>query len=278
MTKLQTSKLMLSLDFNFYGARTRVVCQMPCDMDHLRYYYGDHQAAESKPHLTIYLQTDPECSFFDHMRNENVEKRISVDTGKGPVLYEAFHLGAKRPTPLPPIGFTGIGPDLFLYHGAALLLPDRGAVLIRGDSGVGKTMLLLSLFAQTQSHFVSDDMLVMDPAGQIWPIFRPVGIRRVILDQIAPKQRDAALQAKAIDTASGTTYMVRPARLAPLAKMHGHSVVLDIKLAKSSEFQCRSTTFSHHERLDISYDPQVHLQTATNMVLARVSPFARAAQ
>lgn len=268
---------MHSIDLDFFGARTRVFCQAQQDVDHLKYYYGDHSAAFVRPDISISFQTDAELSFFEHIRNEAVEKQLFVDTGEGAKLYEAFHLRAQRPTPLPPISFACGAPGLSLHHGASLLLPGKGAILIRGSSGAGKSVLLLSLLSRLKSHFVSDDMLVMDREGRIWPIFRPVGIRACALGMVSEEQTDLAHQALSISTASGTTHMVRPALLAPLADMRSHQVVLDVLLSYAADFKFSLTASSTHTSIRVGYDPAIHLRSLTDCIVAEHAAFARVA-
>lgn len=258
-------------DFCFYGVRTRVVVPSAKDADHLLYYYGDHPRAPGPANLTITLRSSNGAPFFTSLRDAHVEKQIWTDTGHGPTLYESFTLGATRRTPLPPVGFAGVGPDLYMYHGAALLTA-QGAAIIRGDSGTGKSALLLALLAETGAAFVSDDILVIDPRGQIWPIYRPVGVRDIILDRLAPRQRAAALDARPISTVTGTTYMVRPAALTALAPMQGHPVTLDIRLSRSPGFTCSARQIGRLMRLEIAYDPDTAFARAAEKVACLLEP------
>ncbi|MEP3638035.1 MAG: hypothetical protein ABJN14_12325 [Paracoccaceae bacterium] len=265
---------MPTTDFDFYGVKTRVVVSTEEEVQHLLHYYSDHSPKPGPVDLTIQFDTDLGVPFFAAIRDAEVEKQIWLDTGAGLELYEAFNLGATRRTPLPPIGFAGIGPELYIYHGAALLL-GGGAMIVRGGSGTGKSALLLALLAQTEAAFISDDMLVMDPLGQIWPIYRPVGVRSVILDRLDRHQREVAMSALPISTVSGITYMVRPADLTALAPMQGHPVTLDVKLTRASGFACHVSRLGRLIRLEIAYDPETAFNSAADTVAGHLRQTAR---
>lgn len=59
--------------------------------------------------------------------------------------------------------------DLTVVHASALQAPGRGAILLCGTGGVGKTSLALHLGRAHGHRFLADDMCLVDRRGTVWP-------------------------------------------------------------------------------------------------------------
>lgn len=236
-------------------------CPDPADVDHLRYYLSDHLVPEGSPaELTIRLEVAGGGSFTAALGTGTAKRVRWRDPGGPWRLYEEWGTRARLPSPVPPFGLPPLRDRVRLRHGAALAAPDGSAraLAVTGDSGAGKSVVLVHLLRQGW-QFVSDDLLVTDrrEEGRLYYYGRPVGIRERSLPLLP--WLDAALLADApqLPTRWGRTWMVRPQRLGRCAPADRPlRLAWRLHLTRGARFAARTTGVTSH----VTWDPRLHLE------------------
>ncbi|MFI8200428.1 hypothetical protein ACIF6K_28570 [Streptomyces sp. NPDC085942] len=236
-------------------------CPGPADTAHLRYYLSDHLVPEGSPaELAVRMETEDGGSFTAALGTA-ATKRVWWRTPAGPWrLYEEWGTRARLPSPVPPFGLPPLRDLVRIRHGAALAAPDGSAraLAVTGDSGAGKSVVLLHLLRQSW-EFVSDDLLVTDrqDKGRLYYYGRPVGIRERSLPLLP--WLDAALLADAprLPTRWGRTWMVRPQRLGRCAPADQPlRLAWRLHLTRGARFEARTDGPTSR----VTWDPQLHLE------------------
>ncbi|MBM7439368.1 hypothetical protein [Streptomyces sp. HB132] len=236
-------------------------CPDPADVAHLRYYLSDHLVDHDSPAgLVVRLETESGGSFTEALGTAAV-KRVRWRTTTGPWrLYEEWGEHARRPSPVPPFGLPPLRDLVHLRHGAAVAAPDGSAraLAITGDSGAGKSLVLLHLL-RLGWVFVSDDLLVTDRRhkARLYSYGRPVGIRERSLPLLPWLDAGLLDDAPVLPTRWGRTWMVRPQRLGRCAPPDQPlRLAWRLHLTRGARFDVRADGPTSW----VTWDPQEHLE------------------
>jgi len=167
------------LAFDFWGAPTRLLVEVPSDAEHLASYFRSFTAAPTSPAAEIALATAPAgMGFVASALDPDVQKLVLTRRSGGEwQLYDSFSMRSHRRSPLPPFHAPELRDSLGVLHAAALVAADGDAVLLCGRSLSGKSAVSLSLLERGWA-LLSDDLAVVRLADLCALRFdRPVGIR-----------------------------------------------------------------------------------------------------
>ncbi|MFE4451365.1 hypothetical protein [Streptomyces sp. NPDC056796] len=236
-------------------------CPDPVDAAHLRYYLSDHLVAEGSPAgLVVRLETEDGGAFTQALGTAAV-KRVRWRTAAGPWrLYEEWGARARLPSPVPPFGLPPLCDLVLIRHGAAVAAPDgtARALAVTGDSGAGKSLVLLHLL-RLGWVFVSDDLLVTDRRhrGRLYCYGRPVGVRERSLPLLPWLDAAVLDEAPVLPTRWGRTWMVRPQRLGRCAPPDRPlRLAWRLHLTRGTRFEVRTDGPTSR----VTWDPRAHLE------------------
>ncbi|OJF12985.1 hypothetical protein [Couchioplanes caeruleus] len=234
------------MSVDFFGTRVDYVCRDDRTHSMLEYYLRPHVRTptwEAQCRLQVALLNSGGCSFQRALTYAGLEKRIYANEGDGWRLYDRFFAKSSRPTPLPPLSFPGFRGGYRSLHAAAACSPgtEAKAVMIRGESGAGKSSLLLALLVRGWG-FLSDDVCVVRRAdSRIVPYGRPIGVRapaRAMLERFWKDGLMAAdKEAISVSTRSGRTSMLRSENLGFMAGAKPVPLALEVMLTRGTRFE-----------------------------------------
>lgn len=257
---------MNKLSLSFCDYPVDVYCLHQNDYRHLLFYYRSHLRLSDEAKLRVLLLADNDDGFIAAMSCPEQVKSVLYDSGQGWTEYETFSRQASKLTLIPPLGHRAFSQQYQAIHGAACELPDQSALVIRGESMAGKSLILLHLISCFSLPFISDDIILLNTKGHIFPFFRPIGVREHSLDyfpQIAAKVKQYS---QPITTASGTTYMLPAHYIAPLSTAQVMCVGLEIWVERGEKFKCKAIDINDHspdgyrpkQIVKLSFDPVKH--------------------
>jgi hypothetical protein len=222
--------------FDFWGVVLELFVPSPEDERHFFYYFQDYILPQgfAEPRWSVRLSTT--CLPFTGGKGQ---RKIEIKNSDGPwELYEEFSRSTKRPMPIPPFTLPPLNQLTRNYHASAASHPHDplSALVIRGPSKTGKSILLLELL-RAGWYYISDDTLVTaDGGASLLRYTRPVGIREKAVE-LLPWINSSMLKRKiAFNTDTGKTTVVHPGefyfRRAPLTTR----AVWEVLLEFSEEF------------------------------------------
>jgi len=121
------------------------------------------------PKITVEYKFDKEISvnlilenqknrFIKYLKKLYNNQYSSIDERISQILYELVLV--------PSVYFRS---DSFLVHSSAFKSKNKGAILIGGTGGVGKTSLEIELCMNRNYSFIADDISVVDEDANVWP-------------------------------------------------------------------------------------------------------------
>jgi hypothetical protein len=208
-----------SLKLNFWEHQVDLHLPTPTDRDHFSFQFKNYMQSDSAPdaNLHMYFTSTDRRPWIETLADPGVEKTITlVDSSRPAAVYDRWRHASTRVTPIPPIRLFPTLSHLSMRHGAAVSPPwnRRIACVIYGNSGAGKSSLLLRLLADGWSY-VSDDLVLLNKGTSVMPYLRTMNIRDVTIRAHADFSLSSAIRAggRAFNTPSGRTYLVHPADL-----------------------------------------------------------------
>lgn len=241
----------------------RSTCRM------LEFYLRPHVLAEPGPpaSLQVGLMNSHRCSFQRALTYNGIEKRVYLNEGAGWHLYDRFFVNGSRPSLIPPIGLDVFRAGYRTVHAAAAQLPGSGcAVVIYGESGSGKSSLLLGLLTRG-AGFLADDVTVVRRADRvIMPYGRPIGVRETAWRQLEDDWPDGLAAAKpfgrTVSTTSGPTTMIRSEDLG-FVQASPTPIGFEIRLHRSESL---TVDWVSSTQLRIGWLPSAHLTSVGTLV------------
>lgn len=234
---------MPSITFDFFGTQVRVHVPTVDDALHLCRYYRDYRIADHScvsPMFEVRLLAADGISFIEALLSRSILKSIWLRRYGGEwELYETFSHKPSKVTPIPPL-LLRQDASFSLTHASAFGVTEatgtNRAVVVRGDSGSGKSTILMRAM-EAGASFISDDMTWVR-CGHVHPFTRPIGIRSGLarsLDTSVLKccQRHGVR----LETNGELTYMVHPRDLGLLVLDHAVAPTATVQLMRSDTIE-----------------------------------------
>jgi hypothetical protein len=255
-----------ALDLNFWDIPVRVLLPTTQDVGHFSFQFRHYlNKYPTTPFLTLAFSSGGSGPWVQALTDRSEVKTIEYATpGAGFCLYETWRGGSRKPSPLPPLPFLPATERPTTVHAACAISPySKGALMITGPSGNGKSSLLLYLLAEGW-QYVADDLLPFRD-GYVWTYLRTMNIGGPTLAALPQRLRDLIMSVgRQVSTPAGTTYLVHPCDLGyMIATTRFHRPIIRIRLKASREFTAKR---QRDGSLLITWDPPLHRTEAVRAV------------
>lgn len=181
--KISQSSFTYKSNYKIADIVAEINFQTQRDFDHFNYYYEKHKCIkEIDNDIQIYFDTENKQSFVDSMIQREGVKNIFYSLKNSDIaLYETFVKSPSKPSIFPPIVFYD---DRLALHGSAFGYDNKACILV-GTPFAGKSTTLLSLCANKENSFISDDVSIINlENNNVYPFLRPIGLRMNTIKKI----------------------------------------------------------------------------------------------